>query len=203
MSSKRVYYLMISAIVLLVVGLAGGAYELDKVLQKESKTLYDDKLQTEVLSRKQQSLAGAKADLTKYASLEQIAKSVVPQDKDQAEAVREIVKIASDNGVQLGSITFPSSTLGLRAVGSAPGAGKTQSLSQLKPVKNIPGVYNLEITIQSDSDKPVEYNKFLDFLRALEHNRRTAQVNSISLTPDPKRPAYLSFTLILNEYIKP
>ncbi len=131
--------------------------------------------------------------------------------------MREIVNIAAANGVSLASITFPASTLGNLPNGTTPSAGtsgstapsasggntKAASLSQLTPVKSIPGVYQLPITIKSDTNRPVQYEKFINFLSGLEHNRRTAQVVGIALQPDPDNPDLVNFNLTLNEYIKP
>jgi hypothetical protein len=196
MSSKRLYYALLVLIGLLVVGLIGGAYEADKMLKQRSSELVQDRLQSAVLAQEQTELTKAKQDIKKYQSLASIAQSSVPQDKDQAEAVREIVNIASANGIVLSSVTFPSSTLGGVSSSAA-------SKSQLVPVKGISGVYDLQITVQSDSAHPVAYNNFINFLSNLERNRRTALVNSVTIQPNPKDRNTLSFTLILDEYIKP
>jgi hypothetical protein len=129
------------------------------------------------------------------------------------------VNLAADNGVTLTAINFPASTLGASASGttgttgtgsssgtsggSSSASGKSGKLSQLTPVKNIPGVYQLPITISNDSSHPVTYNRFISFLSDLEHNRRTAQVQTISLEPDTKNSSAFIFSLTLNEYIKP
>jgi hypothetical protein len=206
MSSKRLYYSMLALIGILIVGLIGGAYEADQLLQQQSDSLVQNRLQAAVLEQEQIDLARAKQDIKKYQDLAAIAKSVVPQDKDQAQTVREVVNIANSNGILLSSITFPSSTLGI-GVGGKPASGTVssskQQLSQLTPVKGIAGVYDLQLTVQSDSNHPVEYSRFISFLSALEHNRRTALVSSITLQPNDKNRDTLSFTLILDEYIKP
>ena len=54
-----------------------------------------------------------------YSPLEKIAKIVVPQDKDQAKAVLEIVKIAGESGIKPTAINFPVSTLGNAATGAS------------------------------------------------------------------------------------
>jgi hypothetical protein len=64
-------------------------------------------------------------------------------------------------------------------------------------------VYYLQITVQSNGSQTVPYNKFISFLDALEHNRRTALVSSIALTPDSKNSNNVGFNLTLDEYIKP
>lgn len=217
MTSKRLYLMLIGAIVVLFIGLIAGTYEIGGVLGHKADTLTGLKAQDQALGQEQVSLTKAKSDIKKYAGLHEIAQSVVPEDKDQAEAVREIVKIAGANKISLASITFPASTLGAGPLGAgaatpAPASAattplttnsKAAALSQLAPVKNIPGVYDLLITVTSDSNNPVPYSQFVSFLSDLEHNRRTAEVSTITITPKPENPNLLSFVLTLNEYIKP
>ena len=208
-TSKHVYYGMVGLLVLLVAGIFGTSYLALGQLQHQADKLVDYKLQNKVLEAEQTNLVKAKKDISTYRELESIAKVIVPQDKDQALAVREIVKLASASGIQPSSITFPASTLGA-TTGAAvvPGSGVPTAsgkngLSQLTPVKDIKNVYNLQITIQQDAGAPVPYDRFLDFLQRLEQNRRTAQVSSVVLRPDTKDHNLVSFTLVVDEYIKP
>lgn len=211
--SKRLHLVLAGVIGLLLVGLAAGAYGTNTLLSSQSAKLTNLKAKSLALASEQLSLVNAKKDLKIYAGLAHIAQSVVPVDKDQAEAVREIVNIAAANNVSLAAINFPASTLG---TGPTPSAGATtpsnippsansgaNKLSQLLPVKNIPGVYDLQITVQGDPNKPVQYDEFINFLTALEHDRRTAQISTISLQPNNVNHSLLAFTLTLNEYIKP
>lgn len=208
---KRTYYVLLVVTILLFGGLVFGTYSTNKLMVARSNKLTELKIKTLALQQEKLSLATAKKGIAKNADLLKIAQAVVPQDKDQAEAVRQIVKIASANNVKLASITFPASTLGggpTASTSPAPAsanATKTQStaLTQVQPVKGIPGVYDLQITVQSDSSKPVPFTQFVGFLKALEQNRRTAQVNSISIAPLPSNRNLLTFSLTLDEYIKP
>lgn len=180
----------------------------NQILQQKSKKLADLKLNSRVLDEQQSSLKRAKKDIETYTSLEQIAKAVVPQDKDQAEAVREIVKIAGDNGIKLASITFPASTLGQVVPKAVPTDDttpkvKTPPITQVQTVEGIPGVFTLQIIIQQDTSAPITYDKFIGFLTNLEQNRRTAQVSTVSVTPNPQDHSKLTFNLTLNAYIKP
>lgn len=197
MNSKTLYYIMLGGICVMLIGLVGGAYAADKLLTAESNTLVANRLDGDVLDEQQSELLRAKQEIKKYQELANIAKNIVPQDKDQAQTIRQIVSIANTNGVALSSITFPSSTLG---AADKKGAA---DLSQLSPVKDVAGVYSLQLTVQSDVTKPVPYSKFISFLDALEHNRRTALVQSITIQPDTKNRSNLSFALVLSEYIKP
>ena len=217
MTSKRMHLVLLASLALLFVGLIAGTVQINSLLTKKAAKLTELKAKNMALSEEQTVLKKSKREIAKYAELHKITRTIVPEDKNQAEAVREIVKIAGENGVSLASITFPASTLGTTL--AKPGAGaaapattapppaaansKTNALSQLEAVKNIPGVYSLLITITSDPSQPVPYNRFIDFLSDLEHNRRTAQVNTINIEPDPENRNQLSFTLTLNGYIKP
>lgn len=215
MTSKNLHTALLAVLALMLIAMAGGTYGADKLLSNQADKLRAQKARSQALSQEQLSIQRAKEDIKKYGGLNRIAEAVVPQDKNQAEAVREIVNIAAQNGVTLGSVTFPASTLGSLPVGasstpgSQPSAAASSSnssankLSQLTPVKNIPGVYQLPITIKGDSDNPVEYDRFISFLSGLEHNRRTAQVENITLTPDTTNSNLVTFELTLSEYIKP
>jgi hypothetical protein len=216
MSAKRLYFSLVAAVCLLILVFPLGAYGINKLLSTRAANLTGLKAKSMALDQEQLGLAKAKEEVRKYGELQKTAQAVVPEDKDQAEAVQEIVNIAAANGVNLAAINFPASTLGSSGPTTAtpstsagasttpvkinPSAGK---LSQLLPVKNIPGVYVMQITVQGDSNRPVSYNSFINFLHALEHNRRTAQISSITLQPNQTNPGLISFTLTMNEYIKP
>lgn len=199
---------MIGVTILLGLGIFGAAYLGNSLLQKQANKLVGLKLDSKVAVEQESSLAQAKKDIAKYSELESEAKVIVPQDKDQAEAVKEIVKIASGSGIKLGSISFPTSTLGQKATKSS-GSSKSSSstakvpFTQVEKVTDIPGLYSMSITVQSSKDMPVTYNDLINFLNRLEQNRRTAQVTGVTITPDSKNPNNLSFSLIINLYIKP
>lgn len=197
MNSRKIFLGMIGLLAIITIGLLFSVYQANKLLEHKSNTLVGLKAKNQQLANQQTQLTQAKKDLAKYANLNDIAKTVVPQDKDQAEAVREIVNLASQSGIPLNSVTFPSSTLG-NSTTTGPGG-----LTQVTPVKSIPGVYDLQITIQQQATNEVPYSNFIAFLSGLEQDRRTAQVSSVSVTPDPKSTNLISFTLIVDEFIKP
>lgn len=210
LSGKHVFYAMSASLVILVLAIVGCTYLASSMLSDRAKKLSDLKVTNAVLDQEAQGLAKAKQDTATYKPLQTIAKTIVPQDKDQAQAVREIVKLAAASGITPSSISFPASTLGAKAVGTATGTtvpvtggASASKLTQLTPVKGSPGLYVMQITISQDSSTPVPYSKFIDFLNRLEQNRRTALVSNIVLQPSTKDRNQLSFTLTLNEYIKP
>ena len=199
MKAKQLYYILVASFCLLIIGFGAVGYETNKLLGGQANKLSKLRADADVLQGQQKTLIKNKQDIAKYGELNKIAETVVPQDKDQAEAVREIVNIASQSGIsKLTSITFPSSTLG-----SATGGKVNPNLTQLTPVKGLPGVSLLEITVTQDASARVPYSQFTTFLSKLEQNRRTAQVSGITIQPDPAHPSQVAFTLVIDEYIKP
>jgi hypothetical protein len=200
MNNQSVYYLMLSVIALLIIASLAGANEIVVLLNKQATSLVSLKAQSQALTTEQTNLIIAKKDLLKYSPLEKITNTIVPQNKDQAQAVREIANLAQQNGITLNSITFPSSTLGS---GAQPNNSKI-SLSQLTPVKGVSGVYTLPIQVQvSQTADAVSYSSFYNFLTSLEQNRLTSQVTSLSIQPLTQKPNLINFSLTINEYIKP
>lgn len=222
MNSKRMYFVMLGCTVLLGLGIVASVVVGNMYLEKQSKKLNDLKVQDKVVEEQQTALKQANKDIAKYADLEKVAKSVVPQDKDQAKAVLEIIQIAKESGITIKSITFPSSNLGAKAAPTAPTTDDSASkksgdsaatpsapaappISQAKPIEGIKGVYSLEMNIVPDDLHPTTYYQLLDFLGRLENNRRTAQVTQIKITPftSNKQNPILTFTLTINIFVKP
>jgi hypothetical protein len=213
---KRFFFGLLTTLALL--GIVAGAiiYKGDALLVRSNAKLLDLKAESYELDQQERLLAQAKKDLEKYKELDTLAKLIVPQDKDQARAVREIVSIAEESGIRLLAVTFPSSNLGQQApakpatpipgttgTAPAPAPKPTTIPSQVLPVAGLSNVYVLSTTIVNDSGRPVPYNRFINFLARLEQNRRTAQVTKIAIAPDTTLPNHVNFTLSLNIYIKP
>lgn len=199
MKARRLYYTLVACCCVSIICLIGVGYGANKLLGEQANKLSKLRADSAASNLQGSSIVQDKAEIKKYSEINTIAESVVPQDKDQAQAVEEIVNIAAASGISnLSSVTFPASTLGVTTSG-APKPGFTQ----LTPVTGINGVYNLQITIMQEPDDSVPYNDFLSFLTGLENNRRTAEVTSINVSPDVQEPDDVSFTLIVNEYIKP
>ena len=200
MTPKRLFWSLIALLLIMVIGLFGGVYMLSGLLKNKSADLVKSRQELAMLTAQQNGLAQAKSQIKKYSELHKITKAIVPQDKDQAETVRQISAIATANNITLNSITFPMSTLGTT---KAAAASKSAGLSQLVAVPSIPGVYNQQITISNNTDSLVSFEQFMAFLSGLENNRRTAEVSILSIQPQRANPGQLTFTLVLNNYIKP
>lgn len=210
MTAKRAFFVMIGLVGVTAIGIIAAIYFGNKMLVKESDKLVDLKAINSVLESQETGLAQAKKNIEKYKDLEEITQTVVPRDKDQARATREVVSLAAESGFAIKSITFPASNLGTKV---APPSGSENNnsaeqpasnpISQAKPVQGINGVYSLEANIVPEGT--VNYYQFISFLAKLEKNRRTAQVTSIKIDPktSTRNNPQLTFSLTLNIFLKP
>jgi hypothetical protein len=191
-------------------------------LGNESKMVVDLKLKNQTADAQLTNLAVSKQEVEKYSYFKTVASTVIPNDKNQAEAVLEIFRLASQSGINIQSITFPNSSLGLTTGGAAassssvstPAAAATPStqkiISQSTPVTGIPGLYSVQLIItpvtgsQLAADQQVTYPKMLDFLSRIENNRRTAQITQVNIQPlAATGSSQINFSLTVNIFIKP
>lgn len=221
MTSRKIYFLMIGINFILLSGLALSVVYGSVLIKDQAKKLNSVKIQNKVIEQQQTQLTQAKKDIETYTELNDITRAIVPQDKDQAKTVRELTKLAEESGIYLSTISFDTSSLGQATQNQAPQAnnnassGSTSttvtpspapapqpSITQVKPVEGIKGVYTLEIDVSSLESEPVPYSNFLTFLEKLESNRRTAHVDKINVKPSDDGK-FVSFTLTLDAYVKP
>lgn len=218
MDSKNLRYILMAALGLSVV-LFGAITLLGlSLLGKESQSLVDLKVQSQTADAQLSNLEQAKKQVEQYSYFKDVAKSVIPNDKDQAASVIEINDMAQESGIVIQSITFPASNLGLTtstvsstAQDATKSSSTAKAISQAAPVVGIPGLYSLALTITPDStitapSKAITYAKMLDFLSRIENNRHTAQITDVSISPANSTSSTsdnLNFTLTINIFIKP
>ena len=189
------------------------------VLSSESQKLVDLKLRSKTADAQAANLSASKKQVEQYAYFNDIAKTVLPSDKDQAQSVLDIFSLADQSGIAIANITFPASSLGNKVAPAAPSSSNNAAtapaasvISQAKPVEGIPGLYSLELTISPQTGpgvpdaKRVTYPKFLDFLSSIEHDRRTAQITQVNIQPldsDSGPSQFVNFTMTVNIFMKP
>ena len=186
------------------------------ILSAKNQRLIELKQQIKTVDAQSANLATSKKQVEQYAYFNDIAKSVLPSDKDQAQAVLDIFSLADQSGIAIASITFPASSLGAKtaapASNNAATAPRASAISQAKAVEGIAGLYSLELIISPQTGtgvpdtKQVTYPKLLDFLGRIEHNRRTAQITQVNIQPqgggnDPSQ--FINFTVTINIFMKP
>src|SRR3990167_7855065 len=82
------------------------------ILSAKSTEVVDLKLKDRTAEAQLSALKIAKAEIQTYAYFKDIAKKVIPSDKDQDQAVVEIFTLANESGLDISEITFPHSELG-------------------------------------------------------------------------------------------
>lgn len=185
------------------------------ILSAKSQQLVNLKQQSKTVDAQSTSLATSKKQVEQYAYFNDIAKTVLPNDKDQAQAVLDIFNLADQSGIAIASITFPASSLGNKTADTSNNAATASSknaISQAKAVEGIAGLYSLQLTITPQTGagvpdaKRVTYAKLLDFLSRVEHDRRTAQITQVNIQPqnsDSGLSQFVNFTMTINIFIKP
>ncbi len=204
MSSKQLNQVLLGVCGLFVIALGAAVYFGLGYLEDSSAELEEAKVRREVVDMQELSLITAKADLNEYTELEELAKRIIPQEKDQARTVRELTQIANREGISISSISFPASQLG--AEGSSRSQSSSQEstegiITQAVPVTGLSGLYELNVSVQISQQ--TSYERFIAFLERLERNRRTSQVKSVTITPDPDNRNNVSFSINLAVFLKP
>jgi len=216
MSQRRLRLMLLGGLggaVILFFAIALGGLNL---LSTQSQKLVELKQQNSAANAQASSLASSKKQVEQYAYFNTVAKTVLPSDKDQAQAVLDIFRLADQAGISIANITFPASNLGAKpsakASSDAATASSKTAISQAKPVEGITGLYSLELIITPQTGigvpeaKKVSYQKFLDFLDRIERNRRTAQITQVNIQPETSASGpsqFIDFTLTINIFMKP
>lgn len=169
------------------------------------------------LEHKREGLQKAKVILANNEDTLDTLSKVIPEDKDQAKIVKEIYSIADKAGVSIESVGFPASTLGSPAAkvatpaisngtttdGSKP-ATPQKSISQATPLKDIPGIQAIELSIGAISSKTlplgsgVRYSELMSFIRQIERNQRAIQITALGIGQGQIVNGEQTFTLTIS-----
>lgn len=206
MSSRTMRWLLVTGLAVIGVVFIAILFGSFSMLNRQSQKLVDLKLQNHVADTQLVHLPDVKKQVATYGFFNDVAKTVLPADKDQAQAVSDIYQMASDSGIAIQELTFPASSLGGTTSSASNTSAKTV-ISQATPVSGINGLYSIPLTISPQTgasvpaDKKVTYDKFLTFMKHIENNRRTAQITKIDVTPTSTGD--FNFVITVNLFIKP
>lgn len=210
--------------VLLLILLFGGIFAYNWItgrLATQANTVANLKAEEKALEVQEQAYAKASAELEKYSSLKDQVEKIIPKNKDQAYTLAELYQISSEVGLEIQSIQFNTSNLGI--VEPKPKATESEenseekdttetevaapTITQVEPVEGMPGIYgmNLEVAFNSaNPNLPITYGKIIAMLKKLELNRRTLQVSAVNIVPNETSiGGTFDFSLSLIVYIKP
>lgn len=205
-SARQLRFLLLGLLGLCVITIFTIAVLGLNVLSSKSSELVELKVKTKTLDAQLVNLDIAKKQVEQYSYFNEVAKTVLPADKDQAKAVLTVFKLANESGISIANITFPSSALGGNAGSRSATSSPSSAISQAKPVEGIKGLYSLQLTITpqtgASGGKTVTYDKFIDFLKRIERDRRTAQITQVIIKPELGTNA-IDFTLVINIFMRP
>lgn len=212
MNAQKVYFGLIAILVLLIGGIGTILYFGNNLLQSRANKLVEAKLDSSVSEELERSYIKASKDLETYKNLGETLALILPKDKDQARAVRELYKIADETNISIDSIRFPNSTLGQKIAAAPAASGSTatpttpatSTITQAKPVDGIQGVQGIDIDISAigRSGNTIPYDNMIRFLQGVELNRRSMQVKRMTVSPSETRSG-VTFTATLTIFIKP
>jgi len=208
MTAKRLYFTMIGLLFVFIVAAGAMIYFGTSFMKKSSTSLVNAKLDNYAADEQEKGFVQAKKDLEKYKDLSALVDKILPKDKDQARAVTELYKMASESGVTIDRIQFPSSTLGQKAATTTPSsatdatkpAATSTTVTQAKAVDGLKSVLGIDIEISSG--KSLKYDDMIKFLQKIESNRRSMQVKKIVVHPDLEKNV-LSFEVTVTTFVKP
>jgi hypothetical protein len=196
MNAKKLNLVMMILLALLIVGTGGGLIFANQLLRQGSNKLIQAKLDNIVYDGEEQAYLQARQDLEEYAELNDIIQKILPNSKDQAEAVSELYRIGDETGIIIASVQFPSSSLGQKT--------SSGNITQAKAVDGMPGVLGIDITVQLEpaSGASISYNNMISFLQKVELNRRSMQIKQITVYADTVNGG-VTFDLTLTIFVKP
>ncbi len=217
LDSKKFRYVLLGVLLVCLTIFVATWFEGSSALHKKSQQMVDLKLKNQNADAELTNLQAAKKQVDKYSYFKEIAATVIPNDKDQGQALFDLSQMAAQSGILLQSVTFPTSNLGLKSLSipsgtastsTAPTASTSTVISQAKPVSGIPGLYSIQLTLtpQTGQNIPPQlqdlYPKMLKFLSLIENNRRTAQITKVTIEP-VQSSDQLGFNFTVNIFIKP
>ncbi len=208
MNAKRLHFILITLVASALLGSALTVWYASDWLAERSEDLVAAKLEGITLEEEQLRSFEAQNTLNEYSDLREIVKQVAPNEKEQEKIIAELYKIAAESNVTIQTLSFPSSDLGeQKAAPAAPAttqegagaaaapAGSTPSndITQTEKIKGLSGVVGLRIqpgdiseinpTTGAIREDGLSYDTILNFLEALERNRRQMTIDQISIVP--------------------
>lgn len=190
MNPKNLFFTLLGGLALTVVGIFAGFYYANNLLSEKSDVIANLKAEDEILAQKLYSAEITKNNLNKLGFVQDLAKEVLPDAKNQSEVILLISKIADETGIKTGSFSFASTE------------GEPGDTSQTTPLEGTVGVLVLPINTSFSAT----YNQLISFLEKTEQNQRKMQISNIAITPQTLQPGQtkqiLDVQITINAYVK-
>ena len=189
MTPRKMNLILKVVMLVLIIATGVGLYFANKKLTSTATETSRLKAQVEIGQKQIKTYEATKAKVDSLDYVEELAAKVLPQEQEQSLTVAELSQFALRSRLGVAEITFTDSTT------------KSKS-SKTKTKTPIPkGVTVIPLTIKFKPGS--KYDNLLEFLKAVEENRRKMQVTNISLTPDEvDRSSFQNVTVDINLYVR-
>ena len=187
MKAKRLYYLMLGAIVVTLIG--GGAvfYFANGRLGKTIDTLAQQEENIQIATKEVANLQALQKQLEKIEAVKPEIDAALPKTKTQSEAISQLIEIGRANGMEFRSIQFEA-TEGLPAANT-----------QTKPSLLVPAVSTIPVTLETNS---IAYETLKSFLRDVLAIRRNANVNTLIITRNAENPGSIEARIVVDIHLE-
>ena len=183
-NARRIFYLLIAINIILVGAIAATFILANNIAGSKSKSIAYTKADIESNEQAISNLQTLERTVSQNKEIEEIAKKVLPQDKEQSAALAELDKFSKTSGVGIKQISF------------TPGKG-----GGLVAPTSLKGVSVISVNVHCDAAR---YDQLLSLLKLIENNQRRMQVTSVALTPSEITQGKLDkIDLALEIYLKP
>ncbi len=165
MTTKKLFFVML-VVLLATLGLTGvGVYFVDGYLGSQSETISALKADDELLSIELINTQNTIENLKTYSYVDTVADTILPDSKNQSEAILLINKIGDEVGVNTQSFIFLGTD------------GEPSEKSQTKPLEGTKGILVFPVQVKFDAT----YSQVINWLKLAEKNQRKMQVSTITM----------------------
>ncbi|HPR09980.1 MAG TPA: hypothetical protein PLJ04_00185 [Candidatus Saccharibacteria bacterium] len=177
MNPKKMYYLLVAALVVTLLAIGGVLYLGRGVMLAASEKVIDAKLNIIKAEKTEETyLKNKQIYLANSATAEKL-NYLVPTGKEQAAAVETIYSFANNANLTITSVVFPGSSLDPTV------KQKTKvDISQATPVKDLKGVYEIpiEVSISGGGKNSISTNQILNLIESIEASPRNMRITAIT-----------------------
>ena len=190
MTPKKLFFVMLIALLGTVALTMGGIYLADKYLGEQSTTIGDLRADDELLSTELINAQQTRESLQEYSYLNAVTDEILPDSKNQSEVILLINKIGSEVGVNIDGFLFLGTD------------GKPSEKSQTEPLEGAPSILVFPVQIRFNST----YSQLINWLKLAEQNQRKMQVSEIAVgtaqNVDGAASSLLQTTMTINAYLE-
>lgn len=165
MTPRKLFFVMLGVLALTLVVTATGVYMTDKYLGEQAAIIGVLRAEDELSSLELINAQEIQNSLQEYSYIDVAANEILPDTKNQSEAILLINKIGTEVGVRTNKFLFLGTD------------GKPTEKSQTEPLAGAKGILVFPIQISFRGT----YSQVINWLKLAEQNQRKMQVSSLSI----------------------